>query len=366
MRGCGSTGRLIDDLVDGRLSAEGEARLREHCAECRECASRLANAEAFVAEMTASFRAARPAGSGSAARGVERIIAALPEGSPPRPILRIPRIAWLGAAAASAAAVVAISVVTRPGDTGGAPGANGVLAEPSPPREKVGRVVAGSVEVLPEGGTGQAALAARQELFAGDTLRIAAGEPAEVVLEDRARVFLDVGSEAVVLPGTARKGGVDGLRLVRGRLFAEVEKDAGGFVVTTSQGDVRTLGTKFGVSLEPTDRGESELAVVVEEGAVRVDREGAQEIVRAGNACVLRRGSPPCWERGEGCRARLRWAARCRARCRWRGGASEAADGDGMDRPRGAGGRGHGGAGRGGRSRGGRHGRRERRGHGAP
>ena len=326
---CDDARRLTDEFVDGRLASADEMELREHCAACPDCAAALGGADAFVAEVSASFRAARECAPSDLPKRIMRAVAAeRGVGGAPR----MPRVVWISAAAAAVAAAV-ILAFSFADDTSSSSG-NGAVAEgrkatPSrrPPRESrepatFASVASGALELTRPGVKAVSTPAPGAPLLAGDTVRASGDEPAEIALADGTRLFLDAESEAVVAPGAAGAPGAPladparSVRLVAGRLFAEVEKDAEPFVVTTAFGEVTTLGTKFGVALEKGEGGETELAVSVEEGAVRVESEGEREVVRAGNGCVFRRGRRARRQSGERSREQFRWMARHRERRR--------------------------------------------------
>ena len=267
-------------------------------------------------------------------------------GGPPA---RMGRIAWIGGAAAAFAAAATVSYVLSIPSEDASPGADsrGALVAPRDAREGETRapfrevsagispkaspkaspktspktspeetpadfavVVSGVVEVESPGGF-VAEVDADSVLSEGDRARATGAEAVELALPDGTRLFLRPGSEAVHAPaGTGPRS----VELVWGCVFAEVEKDARPFVVATALGDVTTLGTRFGVSLDGIEEGEAELAVAVEEGAVRVETERGQETVEAGVGRTFRRGAGACGMSGEECRQRFRWMAEHRMR----------------------------------------------------
>jgi ferric-dicitrate binding protein FerR (iron transport regulator) len=305
--------RRVDDLLDGRLGPEEAEALRAHCDECPGCAAMLESAESFARRMSDHFRSFDAGDARAAAR---LLVESLPSAPPPRAGLTPLRLVAL---AAAAAVLLAVSVFLALRDPGG--NVSRIARVPDPSRREAAttaRVVSGEVLLMrPDGET--VASASAQALALGVPFRVGGDAAAEIAIGEKALVFLDAGAEAVlVAPEDGRAGAPTRaeLRLVAGKLYAEVERDDGAFVVQTDRGRVTTLGTKFGVSLDAREDGTAELAVAVEEGAVRVDRDGASEVVSAGTCGVFRGGQAPCWERGEACGRRLGWAVRCRRRRR--------------------------------------------------
>jgi transmembrane sensor len=117
------------------------------------------------------------------------------------------------------------------------------------------------------------------------------GEVRTEVLPDGSRMTIDTASTVVGdFSGAGRR-----LRLVDGRAFLSVRHDpARPFVVLAGDGEVRALGTRFEVRLDP-----GQLKVVLEEGklAVRTQRSapavmmsgGQQLVARSGHEAVLSR-----------------------------------------------------------------------------
>jgi len=322
---CGTARKLVDDLLDGRLSINREAELRAHADSCPECSAALGAADAMAAEVSASFRSALGAApSDMPGRVMKAVALARAEDRPWRPRHR--RIALIAGAAAAVGAAVAAAVVMAfslpPGPVPADDPVPGELAAtPAPkatasPLVEVATLAAGELDVRRAGSEEIAALKTGAALAAGDFVRAAGDTPCELLLADGSRIFLNSGAEGVMAPAG---GGARAIRLDIGGLFAEIEKDAEPFIVDTALGRVTTLGTKFGVSLDPpegSETGETELAVVVEEGAVRVDGDAGRRVVEAGKGCVYGGGRKQCEIAGEQRRRRFGWMKRHRERCR--------------------------------------------------
>ena len=228
---------------------------------------------------------------------------------------------WVAAAAAAAAAAVAayVFLASGPERTGQAP-PEVVLGpgEDLPPGvSPVGAVLAGAVEVRPRGAKEFVPVPVGGRLLPGDAVRIGASGQAEIDLSRDVKVLLDVGAEMTIALDPALPCAV---RLDRGQIFAEVAKGAP-FNVLTSEGNVKSLGTKFAVSFIST-AGESAggLAVSVEEGAVEVEAGGEVSRVESGSSLLVQRGCPSRYESGECVRRRLGWVEK------WRGHGSGGGD----------------------------------------
>jgi hypothetical protein len=194
----------------------------------------------------------------------------------------------------------------------------------APPKSTtVATLVAGTFEVRSTGAEGLVRAEPGFALRPGDVVRPAGKEPVEIALADRVNVVVDVGSHVVVAPDPERPYDV---RLQSGQLFADVVKGTP-FRVLTAHGDVESLGTKFAVSLEGVGEGQTELAVSVEEGIVRVERDRRRErertgpplMVNGGESIRVRRGFGPRRCGPEECRRHMGWVHRFRARCRRHG-----------------------------------------------
>ncbi len=340
---CDDTHGLIDELLGGRLDAARETELRDHANVCPECATALGEADVMAAGLSSSFRAALEAAPTDMPGRIMRAVASAAgrEGIP-APYAGTRRIVWIGVAAtAAAAAAVAIAlsipavpapddatppkprVVTRSHDairsqdTAPAPGASVAIAT----------LAAGRLEVRPAGSNDYDVIETGAGLRSGDALRASGDEPCELLLAEGSRIFLRPGAEAVLAPagGSARS-----IHLDTGSVFAEIEKDAEAFVVATALGEVTTLGTRFGVSLEAGEGGKPELAVAVEEGAVRVESKGSERVVRAGEGFAFGGGRGQCGMSGEQCRRRFGWMERHLERCgRGGGGRGRCSQGNG-------------------------------------
>lgn len=109
---CGTARKLVDDLLDGRLSIDREAELRAHAEACPECSAAIRAADAMTTEISASFQAALGAApSDMPTRVMKAVALAREEDRPWRARLR--RTAWIAGAAASLAAAVGIAYAVR-------------------------------------------------------------------------------------------------------------------------------------------------------------------------------------------------------------------------------------------------------------
>jgi len=317
---CGTARKLVDDLLDGRLSTAREAELRVHADSCPGCAAALGAADAMAAEVSASFRATLGAAPSDMPGRVMRAVA-LASGDDRMRRPRPRRIAWNAGAAAAVAAAVVMAFSLQTGSVPPDDPVPGELAATPAPETtasllvEVATLAAGELEVRRAGSDEIAALKTGAALSPGDFVRASGDTPCELLLADGSRIFLNRGAEAVMAPSA---GGARAIRLDVGGMFAEIEKDAEPFTVETAFGKVTTLGTKFGVSLDAPEGGETggtELAVVVEEGAVRVDGDAGERVVEAGKGCVYGGGRKQCEIAGEQCRRRFGWMERHRERC---------------------------------------------------
>ena len=261
---------------------------------------------------------------------------------------------WAAAAAAVAAAAVGAWFLLKAGAEQAGPENPRLVRDGGRDRPAgvapAGEVLAGAVEVRPRGAKEFAAVPVGGRLLPGDAVRAASSGPAEIDLLNKVKLVLDGGAELALAADPALPCGV---RLERGQVFAEVAKGAP-FRVSTSEGEVRSLGTKFAVGLfAPAGAaGSGGLAVSVEEGAVEVSAAGEVATVASGNCLVLERGCPWRREGGECLRRRLGWVEEWRGCGRGRGDGEGCGAGGGQRQGQGQGrGRGMHGGSRGGGAR---------------
>jgi ferric-dicitrate binding protein FerR (iron transport regulator) len=353
MNCCDAT-KLVEALVEGRLDADSERRLHAHCGACPDCARALDEGERFSALLGGSFRSARPD------RSVKpRIMAQITAGAP----LQLPaRRPWRGVAALAAGAVAAAvllgvmySMLAPPQHDSEPAGTASIEPEPGtrvpeklPPRQPeepriaprvteprriatpatiepkthapvvtpdatpavVGRVVSGTFELKKRDGSIASVSETDVELHLGDTLLKTGEEAGQIALSDRVLVAVDAGS--IVATSTDATLPFD-LRLDRGQVFAEVLTGTP-FRVLTADGDVQSLGTKFGVSLSNAGQGATELSVTVEEGVVEVQRDRERQKVKSGSCVSMQRDHAMRHCGNDAFQRRMAWVHRHRAR----------------------------------------------------
>jgi ferric-dicitrate binding protein FerR (iron transport regulator) len=284
MRACG----WLHDYRDDALRPEQKAAFEAHLAECEKCRGSISMwsvLERELREMDRAGRArlARPSASSQLAL-VERARGA------PTPTF-VPRLVAVAAAAALLLVIAGVALyLARTGEdrapaehdriaTGGSPAAVSVM---------VRHISSAGVK------TGELALSS------GDELPAAAGARTLVQL-GRDKIGLDEPGQAVL--AQADEGSVR-LKLLAGTIACEVATRAGGrsFVVETGEAIVRVVGTRFMVS-----RADETTTVVVDEGVVEVQREGAQpETTSAGQGLEIRaEGATERIEASDEARARL-------------------------------------------------------------
>ena len=194
----------------------------------------------------------------------------------------------LGAGLFAAAASVAVAVVALRGpsvSTPDAPDAPRVI--PSGPvgpwHATLGRVLGAGVSVKADGASDFTAVRERAVVGLGSTIRTDARTRARLDLDDGTVMVLDRGTTVVLDPGAPRHA-----RIVEGTLVADVahRDDAAPAVLTTPQGDVRVLGTKFALSASS-----EHTTVQVTRGVVRLGGERSDGVeVKTGQEGVLARG----------------------------------------------------------------------------
>jgi hypothetical protein len=194
----------------------------------------------------------------------------------------------LGAGLFAAAASVAVAVVALRGpsvSTPSAPDAPRVI--PSGPvgpwHATLGRVLGAGVSVKADGASDFTAVRERAVLAVGSTIRTDARTRARLDLDDGTVLVLDRGTTVVLDPGAPRHA-----RIVEGTLVADVahRDDAPPAVLTTPQGDVRVLGTKFALSASS-----EHTTVQVTRGVVRLGGERSDGVeVKTGQEGVLALG----------------------------------------------------------------------------
>jgi len=120
----------------------------------------------------------------------------------------------------------------------------------------------------------------------GSQLRTGRDSLASVTTGSKEAVLLDSHTEAVFTPGR--------VRLIRGRLFADVPTDSTEFSVRASHSQVTVEGTKFMVEVDPAGT----VALTVAEGVALLSNAGGRARVPAGQRSAAPPGdapSPPAW-----------------------------------------------------------------------
>ncbi len=319
---CDRARQLTNKLIGAFLEPGEERDLREHAAGCPVCAAALKRAEAFIAVMVDSFQSVCPP---KEFKG--EIVEILRE----EPLCWPARGFWsnygwkLATAAALLITAALLWMLARstgrdlPGKLHGSPKGP---AEGSP---IVKRLLRGSAQIRRTQGGRFVTLSAGSKLSPGDALRVSDSGPAEISLSDRVSIIVDAGSELTVSPDPALPFDV---HLSRGRLFAEVRPGTP-FRVLTELGRVRSLGTKFTVSLhEPAGAGRG-LGVNVQQGVVEVSAAGRIEKVKAGECLFLGGGNDIRCFKGVLCGTEFNWVQKYRERNdqgAFRGGGGEAAE----------------------------------------
>src|SRR5690606_33444997 len=98
-----------------------------------------------------------------------------------------------------------------------------------------------------------------------------------------------LGAELVIeAPAVFRFESPQRLRLVKGRLAADVPPPAKGFTVVTPDGDAIDLGTRFGIDV--SEGGGSEIHVFEGEVVARVPGPGDPRSLRGGEALAMSEG----------------------------------------------------------------------------
>jgi ferric-dicitrate binding protein FerR (iron transport regulator) len=193
----------------------------------------------------------------------------------------------------------------------------------------VGKVVSGTLKLRAEHADRFAEAAIGHGLASGDVLRAGGERPSEVSLSDEVKLVLDTGTEVVIAPDPLLPYDIC---LKSGRLFATVAEGTP-FRVLTDEGNVKSLGTRFAVSLGEHVGEDGGLAVSVEEGVVQVARGGQVDVVNAGHCLLRGPGGRARVEGGESFRRQLGWVRRFRRR--YRGGRSDQTSGKRQDRKEG-------------------------------
>ncbi len=144
----------------------------------------------------------------------------------------------------------------------------------------LGRVLGVGVSARADGSAEFAAVRERAVLAVGSTIRTDARTRARLDLDDGTVLVLDRGTTVVLDPGAPRHA-----RIVEGTLVADVahRDDAPPAILTTPQGDVRVLGTKFALSASA-----DHTTVQVTRGVVRLGDGHADGVeVKTGQEGVL-------------------------------------------------------------------------------
>jgi Flp pilus assembly protein TadD len=194
----------------------------------------------------------------------------------------------LGAGLFAAAASVAVAVVALRGPAEAPPdGPDAPRVIPSGPvgpwHATLGRVLGAGLTVKADGAANFAAVPERSLVAVGSTIRTDARTRARLDLDDGTVLVLDRGTTVVLDPSSPRHA-----RIVEGNLVADVahRADAPPAVITTAQGDVRVLGTKFALSAS-----REHTTVHVTRGVVRLGEARADGVeVKTGQEAVLARG----------------------------------------------------------------------------
>ncbi len=201
---------------------------------------------------------------------------------------RIGASIWGAGLFAAAASVAVVVVAMRGPSTTPANAPDG--SSPETPRGPVGpwhatlgRALGAGVEVKAAGASDFAALRERGVIGQGATVRTDARTRARIDLDDGTVLVLDRATTLVLDPSAPRHA-----RIVEGTLVADVahRDDAPPAVLTTAQGDVRVLGTKFAVSAS-----NDHTTVQVTRGVVRLGQASSDGVeVKTGQEAVLARG----------------------------------------------------------------------------
>jgi FecR protein/Putative zinc-finger len=302
---CDKWRKLIEGLIDGRIGIAEEAELRAHAESCEECAVHLAQAVAFVETMSDGLTAARPSDE-----LVDNLLETIREEPPPvAPVRLADRTGWKLATAASlllsAGLLYMLNRSYRDAGTvsgrGRRPGTNRISEAPEV--SVVGKLVRGQVEVRSDLRAGFKPLKSGSRLVSGTTLRVVGTGPAEVALADRVKVLLDAGSEVVFAPDAGRPFDIC---LIKGQTYADVVSGTP-FTVYTEIGSVRSLGTRFGVSLANDKRAGEGMGVNVRKGVVRITSGGVAEKLSAGKCIFVGRRLTLRCSNGTVCGTSLAW-----------------------------------------------------------
>ncbi len=269
---CDEIRKLLDDLVDGNLSADEAARVRAHVDACRECKAELAALESLRVATNALPNEIEPDGDlwqeiESALDGVVRDA----ESGQARVIgihLRGRKAAWVVRAGLVAAAAVLVAVGVREW-----------RARTHDSGWEVTRIAGAPViesRDVQENAT----------LREGEWLRTDGESSARVDVANIGRVT--VGPESAVrLKGSSEKE--HRIELARGELEAFIWAPPRLFFVDTPSGVAEDLGCRYNLIVD--DHGNGALEVTL--GFVSFERDGHEVIVPAGARCELRAGKGP-------------------------------------------------------------------------
>ncbi len=293
---CNEISKMLDDFVDGALSAEDAARVRAHADACVECGMELAALKSLRAETSVLPREIEP--DGDLWREIESVIgeSGMREIESGRARVTVWRFGWMVASrldtrgrkatfalsAGLVAAAVALVVV----------GAREWRSRTASEGWDVTRIAGAPVIETRD-------IAESAKLRQGEWLRTDAESSARVDVANIGHVTVGPAS-AVRLKGSSEKE--HRIELARGEVEAFIWAPPRLFFVETPSGVAEDLGCRYNLAVD--EQGNGELAVTL--GFVSFERDGREVIVPAGARCELRAGSGPGTPHEVGARTELR------------------------------------------------------------
>jgi ferric-dicitrate binding protein FerR (iron transport regulator) len=265
---------LISAQIDRELLPGQQALLDAHLEQCPECRSAADEFQAQDAALRRTFAPRRQAALAVA----ERVVAQLRTSPSPNRH----RLAWLPMLAAAAAGFLAALLVFRPWQH-----VEVVIEKPDPFTMALGptempqlghaflTVANEPVEISAANGSPWQKFESGGELALGCRVRTGPSVRCEFRTADGSEIRLNSGTE--LLFAASRR-----LELIKGQIMARVAEAGTPFKVIVPKATITALGTEFDLLCKPL-----ETVLTVLQGSTKVEGQGADQIVRKGQAATI-------------------------------------------------------------------------------
>jgi ferric-dicitrate binding protein FerR (iron transport regulator) len=237
MSDCQTFRELIDEYLDGTISAARRQELEAHARTCRDCAEHLRGSRLMQNVIADAFVA------GTAAREAkDELLAKLADRRQP---LR-ERNLMVGVRWAVAAGVILAAGLSLGFALGRSGSAEPESAQLGPPVPMQVADLGGTVLVRHEGAEVWHTLTPDTAIHVGDTFHAAAGASLTLKVADKSTIRIEQNSMLIL----KSYNGETQFYLEHGQCKADLESPHGRFFISTPHGRVEALGTRFTVKVE--------------------------------------------------------------------------------------------------------------------